>query len=193
MQTEPQIRLKFTVPPPTISEDPIDVYASTEAVRTLAALEDLFDYSSADLFSHLGDWGEVDHPAGKLYYELKPKRKILPSTSSQWMSGKRKMPAVRVAQAYILLELKGLELEREALRAGLPKNGPVRRSLKRAASLRVVFDKDPDIRIWLNPLRKAMAAWLKSAAHLSEYHADRYEWYRDLFKDAPWWDEADEV
>jgi hypothetical protein len=181
MQIEPHIRYKFTVPPPdTRTPDSLlDVFASTEAARMIAALRKLLDYPG-DLFQHMGDWGEVCQILGTLDFEFKPNRKIPSSTSSQWMSGTNRMPTVRVAQAYILIERYALELEQAALKAGLPKNSPVRRSLKRAAVLQDFFAKDKDIRIWLNPLRKAMSVWLQSGAHISEYHADLAEWYSEF-------------
>jgi hypothetical protein len=100
MQIEPHIKYTFTIrPPETRTPDSLlDVFASTEAVRMLAALRELLDYPG-DLFQHMGDWGEIYHVPGTLDYVLKPKRKIPSSTSSMWMSGARKMPAVRVAQA----------------------------------------------------------------------------------------------
>jgi hypothetical protein len=192
MQIEPHIRLKFTAPPPdTRTHDSLlDVFTSTEAVRTLAALRELLNYPG-DLFQHMGDWGEIYHIPGSLDYALKPQRKIPSSTSSMWMSGARKMPAWRIAQAYILIESFALELEQAALSAELPETGPVRRSLKRAKRFTEFFTKDPDIRPWLNPLRRVMAAWLKSVAHISEYHADRAAWYESLFHDQLWWKATD--
>jgi hypothetical protein len=194
MQTEPHIKLKFSVPPPVMkSKELVDEVGSKKAVEAMSDLLDLFRYSPPNLCQHLEDWGEIVHPPGELYYILKPRRKIPPSTFSQWMSGKRRMPTWRVAQAYVLIELYGLEVERTAKQMGLADTHHVWRRLEAAAQYASLFHDDPDIDRWLNTFRKAMVAWLQSAAHVSEYHADRYDWYKGILRQTPWWKDDEEA
>jgi hypothetical protein len=183
MHTEPQVALKFSVPPPDLKgEDPTTTFAGTVMVRIITSLAELFDYNLYDLRQDMSSWGEIVHPPGETYYELRPGRTIASSTFSQWTSGLRRMPAWRVAQAYVLLEWKGLETERVALSMNLPKTHPVRRCLRLAAQHTDLISSDSEVGPWLMPFRKALKEWLKSAAHLSPTRAETAADYEEFFR-----------
>lgn len=92
------------------------------------------------------------------------------------------MPAWRLAQAYVLLELKGLELEQVAMAMDLPKTHPVWRCLRLAVQHVEPLAKDPEVGRWLMPFRKAMAEWLKSAKHLSPTRAETATGYEQFYR-----------
>lgn len=183
MHTEPHVVLKFSVPPPDRKgEDPTTTFASTVTVRIITSLSELFNYKLSDLRQDMSNWGELVHPPGELSYELKPGRTIASSTFSQWTGGLRRMPAWRVAQAYVLLEWKGVETERIALAMNLPKTHPVRRCLRLAVQHADVISSDSEVGPWLMPFRKALREWLKSARHLSQSRAEAAANYEEFFQ-----------
>jgi hypothetical protein len=124
----------------------------------------------------------IIHPPGEIHYDLRPGRPIPGSTFSQWTGGLRRMPAWRVAQAYVLLELKGLELEQAALAMALPKAHPVWRCLRLAAQHVDVLAKDAEVGPWLMPFRAAMVEWLRSAQHLSQTRAETAAGYEQFYQ-----------